>query len=295
MATQNKPTPPESVRGHTILRKKIWEPCNVHNEHFVGCIVGREGSAKSYTSLRIGERVDPGFSAEQIFFDPVELIEYLQNKTKEELKGSYIMLDESGVGLGNRTWYDEGQIDINQALQTVRDDNIALMFTLPRLEELDKQTKGRLKSYIEMTDKDEEKMIATGRWRNIDPSRGNEDRIYRKYPRAIQGDGRMRLTRMQFKPPQDEELVSNYEQKKDEFKQQLFDKIQDGGESSGEEETTDYQGMADEVVDRVEDFTSWHGGHNREYLDADRIQMEFDLSERDAKKVKKLASSEVEL
>jgi len=295
MATKNNPTPPESVRGHSILRKKIWERCNIHNEHFIGCIVGREGSAKSYTALRIGERVDPQFSAEQVFFDPVELIEYLESHSKDELRGRYLMIDEAGVGLGNRTWYEDEQIDTNQAFQTIRDDNVAIMFTIPRLEELDKQSKGRLLAYMEMTKKDEEKMVATGMWKNVDPSRGDEDKIYRKYTRKLHSGNKVRITRVQFRPPQDEQLVENYEEKKAEFKQKLYDNVKNSGDNDGTAEETDYQGMADEVVDRVEDFTSWHGGHNREYLDADMIQMEFDLSRPDAQKVKKLASREVEL
>lgn len=295
MATTEKNLRPQ-VKNRPILRKKIWEACNRTNEHYVGGIVGREGSAKSYTALRIGELVDPNFSAEQVFFHPDHLLELIRDKSKDWLKGRLFVGDEAGVGLGNRTWYEDGQIKANQALQTVRDDNIALLMTLPRLEELDKQAKGRLKGAFKMTEKDEERMVATARYYNIEPSRMGQDKIYRKYMTVRRGGKQVELKRTQFKPPADD-LVAEYEEKKKDFKDEFFtDAIESAEDGDGaEQDQTDYQGMADEVVANVNDFVTKHGHTGKEYLDKDMIQMEYDLSVRDAKKVKKLASREVDL
>jgi hypothetical protein len=59
-----------------------------------------------------------------------------------------------------------------------------------------------------------------------------------------------------------------------------------------EEEETDagprYQEIADKVAERIDEFTSVNSTNKMEYVDGDLIQMQFDLSTRDARKVKKL-------
>jgi ABC-type dipeptide/oligopeptide/nickel transport system ATPase component len=287
-------TIPEDVKDRPILRKKIWEPINERNEHYVGGIVGREGSAKSYTALGIAETVDPTFSAEQVFFEPKDFMEHLRDTPKDELQGKVFVGDEAGVGMGNRTWYEKDQVLLNQALQTVRDDNIALIVTLPRLEELDVQTEGRLKGFFEMVGKDTERMIATARYKMVDPSRGGQDKIYKKYVRVHRGGAKVKLREVQFRPPSDS-LVEEYEPKKQKFKEELYGEVieESGDDETQEDKTERLKEIANVVVDNEDKYLSKHGGNGTMYLDKDLIKMEHGLSRRDAQKVKKLAEKEV--
>jgi len=138
-------TPPERLRqlddediSARIVRQKVWKRMNVDNQHFMGAVVGREGTGKSHSALAIASAVDPEFTAEDVFFQPERLLEALNSD--DYGRGNVVVLDEAGVGLGNRSWYDKEQILLNQALQTARDDNMGVLYTLPRLEELDSQT-----------------------------------------------------------------------------------------------------------------------------------------------------------
>lgn len=71
------------------------------------------------------------------------------------------------------------------------------------------------------------------------------------------------------------------------------------GQSLEEEEAGDgksIQELADEIKEEnLEAVIGWHGGWNREIIDADLIQMEYDLSIRDAKKVKKVLDADPEI
>jgi hypothetical protein len=63
-----------------------------------------------------------------------------------------------------------------------------------------------------------------------------------------------------------------------------------------ENESEDPRDVADQVIeDGLESVISIHGGHNKPYIDADLIEMEYDISGRKAKKVKKVLSRDVNL
>src|SRR6056297_3945581 len=166
------PQPPKPLRQlqptqylGRIVKQKMWRRMNVENQHFMAAIVGREGTGKSHSALTLSRLVDPSFTAEDVYFDPQDLLRAFDSDAYG--RGDMIVLDEAGVGLGNRSWYDKEQILLNQTLQTVRDDNMGVIFTLPRLEELDSQTIGRLHAMIQM-----EGVVdgnyATAKWKNIE-------------------------------------------------------------------------------------------------------------------------------
>jgi hypothetical protein len=297
MATQqgeSGPEPPPALRNHggsvsaRVLRRYIWKRLNVDNEHFMGCIVGREGSGKSHTALSICRKVDPTFDADRVFFDPADLVEAFRSDDLGE--GSMVMLDEAGVGLGRRSWYEKEQVLLNQTLQTVRDENMGVLYTLPRLSELDSQTVGRLHSLLSMQEKHPQEGWAEVSWKNIDVTRERTDgKVYKKYPR-MRVDGRKhRITSIAVKkPPAD--LAEAYEERKAAFKDSLYDDvIQAHKDDSGEEEADDPETVAEQVLenDRVEEFVSEHGQTGRRYVDKDLLASEFGLSVRKSNVAKK--------
>lgn len=63
-----------------------------------------------------------------------------------------------------------------------------------------------------------------------------------------------------------------------------------------EDDETDYKELAQEIIDDgLEQIVSIHQAHNRPYVDQDLIEIEYDLTAKDAKKVKKLVNREVSI
>lgn len=287
-----RPKPPKPLRSPDsatakVLRHYIWRRMNVKNEHFMAAIVGREGFAKSHSMLKISSLVDPTFTPERVFFDPADLLEEINDNIAA---GQMYGLDESGVGMGNRTWYNQDQILLNQAFQTIRDENAGIIFTLPRLSELDSQLRGRLHAFIEMVEKheDEDPPYVRAKWKNIDPTRDETDKLYKKYPR-LRWDGRQRRIRsIAFTPP-DPKLVEEYEPRKQAFKQQFYEKAIAAARDGEDDDKRTPQEVADQIKeDGLETVVSVHGGNGTKYIDADVIEIEYGCSVRDAKKVKKI-------
>lgn len=287
---------PEPLQKDTIearlLKQKIWDQINKHNQHFIGVVVGPEGSGKSYTGLKIGEVVDPTFSAERVMFDPAQFLARLQEwKENNETQGKAVVGDEAGVGVGVRTWYEEDQIKFNQVLQVIRDENMAIIFTVPRLAEMDSQTRGRVRGFMEMVDKDAGEW-ARFKYLNWKPTRDDRDDIYRKYPELRVGGYTRKVRKLCVGPPSDE-LVRNYERRKSKFQQELY---QDTYEATLDEEP-DEPLTPDEVVEKakakgIDKFISWHGGKHHWYLDKDMIRAKFGLSHSTAMEAKKLLAND---
>jgi len=277
---------PAKTPTQKVLRHHIWNRMHIKNEHFMGCIVGREGFGKSHTALKIASNVDPQFCADRVFFDPKDLLEAFQS---DDLgKGNIIILDEAGVGMGNRSWYEKEQILLNQVLQTVRDDNMGVIFTLPRLEELDSQTIGRLHAFVEMVDINREEGFAVAKWKNVSLTRDGRGREYKKYPR-IKVDGTVqRITQIAFRPP-DSELVSAYEERKDSFKSDLYDEAIEAYDEADDDGPMEPKEVAQEIADDgIDQFVSQNGSTKEAYINKDLIRIEYNLSHSNSSAVKKL-------
>jgi len=294
-----KTSPPEYLHGHlenhTLwLMRRIWDRLNRENEHFMGVIVGQEGSGKSYTALKIAHLVDPSFNSDRIIFDVSELLKVLKDGKHEP--GQFYVLDEAGVQLGRRTWQERGQVLANQALQLIRSHNLGLLFTLPRLGELDSQAKGRMQAFIEMTDKVEGEYVSA-KWKWMDPDRADSTgTIYKKYPRRRAGFGnKLKIRTVSFAPPEDE-LTDPYEERKGKFQEEFYEKtineLSDGEDTNGSGGGDKMD--AHDIVDEIED----NGGFSRVLTrnkktgepraDEDRIRSEYDVTYNKARFVKDL-------
>jgi len=295
MATTNDPQPPPMLRNHAgsvsarVLRRYIWRRMNVENEHFMGVIVGREGSGKSHTAISICRKVDPSFGADRVFFDPADLIEAFRSDELGE--GNMVMLDEAGVGLGNRSWYEKEQVLLNQTLQTVRDENMGVLYTLPRLSELDSQTVGRLHSLLAMKEKHVEEGWAEVSWKNIDVTRQDtEGKVYKKYPRMRVDGQKKRITSIGIRKP-DEDLAAAYEDRKASFKDELYEEVLEAHDESDESDESDPKAIAQEIAEAPAEFVSMNGSTKEAYINKDLIRVEYELSHSDARAVKSIVES----
>lgn len=294
--------PPEVLEGEKperrIIREKIWERLNVNNEHFMGVIVGREGKGKSGTALKIAEMVDPGMSAEQAMFEPVDFISKLRGwKEDGTTQGRMIVADEAGVGLGNRTWYEKDQIKFAQILQIIRSENMGILFTLPRAVELDSQIrKGRLHAMLEILNKNEGKYTELS-WYGVQPTRKFRDDVYTPKP-ELRIDGLPRkIHTLRFGPPT-QGLWESYEKKKDEFQAKEYREAEaDMGDGDVDDDASPVDRAIDDLVngERLPDVVSLHGSTGRKYVDADLVRYEFDLSQSESKTVKSVVEKQVDV
>jgi len=287
---------PETLQTNSvearILRQKIWNRMWRDNEHFMAAVVGREGSGKSLTSLKIAESVDPTFNADRVMFSPKAFLERLKEwRANGETQGKVVVADEAGVGVGVRTWHDKEQILFNQVLQVIRDENMTMLFTLPRMTELDSQTRGRMHALLEMTDKVNGEW-AELKWLNWDPTRDERDKTYRHYPVLRVNGWERKIKRLRFGPPS-EELAENYNERKDKFQEELYDEAIEEMEDDDEQEMSAKE-VAEMIKDekRLPDVVSFHNGHHKWQFDKDLIRSEFEISHSKAQTAKKLLSSD---
>ena len=288
-------SPPEALQGKNKnhvpwLLRRVWDRVNKRNEHFMGIVVGREGSGKSHTAIRIAEEVDPTFSHDRVIFDVVELLEILKDGDHEP--GNFYVLDEAGVQMGNRTWQDRSQILANQALQLIRDHNLGLVFTLPRFKEFDSQAAGRIQAQLEITGKEVGSHVV-GRWKWLDPNRTDRDgQIYKKYPRRYMNGSEMRVKKLKFTPPS-EEVIEPYEGRKREFQkehyEEVIDEMKDGVEESEEDDDLTPKQIADKLSkEGFGHIVALNKQTNQPYVNKQLIRAEFGLSHSDAGQVKAL-------
>lgn len=275
------------------LMRRIWDRLNRENEHFMGVIVGQEGSGKSYTAVKIANLVDPSFTADRVIFDVTELLKVLKDGKHDP--GNFYVLDEAGVQLGRRTWQQRGQVLANQALQLIRSHNLGLIFTLPRLSELDSQTQGRLQAFIEMTNKVDGE-YAEAKWKWMDPDRADDTgKIYKKYPRRRLGFGQtLRVQKVAFKPP-DEELIKPYEERKETFQEEFYEKtieeLSDGDDTDSSDDDTSEDMSASDIADEiagngVAKVVSEHKRTGAPYVNREKVRDRYDLTYRKAGLVK---------
>lgn len=293
--TTAEPACPEPLRQETkttyVIRDRIWKPANRENNWAAFVMVGREGSGKSHTTARILRDVDPTFDAERVFFDPVDLIKFINDLDEDERQGKAVMLDEAGVGMGVRSWYEKDQINVNKAFQTLRDDNMIVALTLPSFGLLDSQLRPRLHGFCEMRalhDGD----YAVWSWKDIVVNREEEgNEIKRKvFPRRTVGGRVEKIERCAIGPP-DEAFIGPYEARKAEFKSAYMEEVIEENEADEDGEERGPKEIAEEIIaeDRIEEFTSVHGGRGTEYVDKDKVYMHYDgLTHNDAQLVKKL-------
>lgn len=255
----------------------------------MGVIVGREGSGKSHTAIRIASEVDPTFTANRVIFDVGDLLKRLKNN--EHDVGNFYVLDEAGVQLGRRTWQERSQVLANQALQLIRDHNLGLLFTLPRLGEFDSQAQGRLQAALELTGKENGEYVR-GKWKWFDPDRMDDTgKIYKKLPRR-RVDGRLiRVRTVAFRPP-DDSLIKPYEERKSEFQDRFYEKVIDELEDDGDVEADDRRSVkeiATEIAaNGLKNYVSEDKRDGSPYINWNLIRAHYEISQADARAVKAL-------
>jgi hypothetical protein len=272
-----------------ILRE-CWDQMNVANEHFVLAIVGREGQGKSHTAIKLASLLDSRFTADQVLFSPAELLNLLRDE--EYRRGAVYVLDEAGVSFGARTWQEKAQVRANQALQLIRSHNIGLVFTLPRLSELDSQTRGRLHAFYEIMEKDPGQRVV-GKWKWMFPDRtGKTGEIYHQYPR---GPGGQIIETVGVKPPT-EALIRPYEERKQTFQTEQYDAALAELEDDDDSDDLKPPDIAESILDSgsVDEYIREINNGAQTVLDKQELKNRWDIGAPRAKAVKSILLNELD-
>ena len=294
MATSKQP--PKTLQSNyptaALLRHEIWQRLHEENEHYQAGVFGREGKGKSGTALSIAEMVDPGMCADQVMFDPKRMMSKIAEwKRDGTTKGRMIVADEAGVGLGNRTWYDEDQIKFAQVLQLIRSENMGILFTVPRGKEMDSQIRGgRLHAQILVRNKHEGDYVEA-EYEHIKVGRRvDNDALWSPKPTMNIDGVPQRTTTLRVGPPS-EQLWEEYEAKKDEFQAGEYDKAAaDDDDGDGKSELKQIaEDIRNGELGRV---VGTDGRTGDAKIDRDLIRLEFDLSQADATAIKSLLDKE---
>lgn len=275
-----------------VLRKSLWKPANRGNNWRVFVIVGREGSGKSHTAISILEKVDPSFNADRIHWRPDDFLESIKNIPKADRQGKAIMLDEAGVGMGVRTWYNSDQIMLNKVMQTARDDNMIVGMTLPRFGELDSQFRGRVHARLEMKELHHGE-FARFKWKYLFPTRDERNKTYTYNPKKKLGSRKMKVTSLAVGPPT-EALVKEYEAQKEAFKEKLYEEALEEYQDNGGNNRRSATDIGDEILDTgPEQYVQENPGGD--YLDKKLIAADYDIGQEKAATVKAYVLRESDL
>jgi hypothetical protein len=255
-------------------------------------IFGREGKGKSGVASSIAEMVDPNFNVDQIMFDPKIMLKKISRwKDEGTTQGRMIVPDEAGVGLGNRTWYDEDQIKLAQVLQLVRSENMGMLFTVPRGKEMDSQIRGgRLHAQIIVRNKHEGDYVEA-EYEHIKVGRRvDNDALWSPKPTMAIDNVPQRITTIRVGPPS-ADLWEKYNKKKDEFQAEEY---REAAENGDEDDVNEVKQVVQDILDGdPSKFVTKHGGTKQPIVSGDIIGVEYNLSRRDAKAAKSMVKNEL--
>lgn len=225
----------EEVINHVFL-KRIR-----NNQNVIGAVCGETGSGKSWTALRIGEMVDPGFGIDSVVFSAKEFLESFESHSR----GDVVVFDE-GQEFGSRRAMSKKNVEMTDVLTMLRFTQVNVLFTTPNILQIDISLRRLMHLYLDVRPVDRThgpRALRNKSLANIylirhrrDPG-GNGDDMRRMHPDVpVIRDGMMRKLKVdsaQFLAPSPS-LVEAYEAKKREtFRERLHRAVETlGGPST---------------------------------------------------------------
>ena len=165
--------------------RRIAERLMKKNKNFLAVFIGETGSGKSESAISLGYMIEKevvallkerGVPEEEIkikpdeiykrivftgkeFMDLTEAEKYIDEKGREKYrlkylhKGNVVIWDEAGAGeADNQRWQTNVAIAVNHVVQTFRSDNIAVLFTVPYRDWVNKKIRQLFHATFETVD-----------------------------------------------------------------------------------------------------------------------------------------------
>ena len=170
--------------------------------------VGDTGSGKSYSSISLAEKIDPGFSAERIVFTTLDFLKLVNSNLPA---GSVVIFDDAGLGIPAREWQATSAKIFGKLFQGFRYKNLVTMITVPNISFIERQSRMLMHLYLEATDT----QGIMKPFRPFFPYRG-DDRLGFRYPTMERGGREIRIKTSVFSLPS-QKIIQAYETKKLEY------------------------------------------------------------------------------
>lgn len=286
---------PSWIKDDAVLCP-IWKRLNVYNKNFLLAIVGEPGSGKSWSGVYLANCLDRDsknnsrFTIDRIVFSAKDFI----NLVKSDLpKGSWIMWEETGVGINSRLFFEHTNIIISYITQTFRYKNYGVIYTVPDLGYVDKQVRKLFHTAIKIDGSSEEEEVSFGKWYNLKTSMFGK--TYFPQPRIMTKRGIEIYTGVEF-PMAPKKLLDSYEEKKKvttdswyENYSKRLEELETTNKFSGKRlSSIDLKSMYDKVLEDPKKFLNAKG----RYVPG-RIQIEFGLGETKAKWLASMLNSDL--
>jgi len=281
---------PESTeKPESKIIKRIRTRLLENNQNALIAIVGRTGSGKSYSAVKMAKAISPNFDLEKhLIFNPKQFLSLINSG--ELHKGDTIVWDEGGLFLGSRDWYKEANKSVTKVLQSFRNLNCCCIWTLPSFSFIDIAARKLFHYYFETKGIDKEKGVCILKPFELEtnPLTG---KLYRKYPRRKTADGRIRKMtkfRVSIMSPGD---IQEYEDIKNKFTKKFnLDQQTDLTMTETKQamlQPKDLYVIIEKIKGNIERYTTHIKGKG-DFLNLPLIQADFNIGLPSAKKVKAL-------
>jgi len=181
--------------------------------------VGRVGTGKSYSSLKVAKTLQPSFTINNVVFDIPTLLEKVHN---EEVKaGEVLIFDEAGISASNRESYmNKFNKAMSFLMQTWRHRQIVLIITVPDIAFIDAGTRKMFDAIMECKEVIKSRRVVRVNWKFLQ-SNVQSGKIYFHNPKTTN----METIQVEIGKP-NVKLINQYEKKKKEFTTELYKDLQ---------------------------------------------------------------------
>lgn len=128
----------DKLRTDSYFLEHVWKNVNEKDQNFLMIVIGKPGSGKSWSSLKMAEKLDPNFTIQNVVFSTEE---FIQRVASNPDKGSVIIYDEVGAGAGSRRSMTKKNQIFSDVMQTFRHQNLIVFFTAPSARMVDRHVK----------------------------------------------------------------------------------------------------------------------------------------------------------
>lgn len=269
-----------------ILERLAWAKMWLENDNAIWTVVGDTGKGKSYASLRLGEILDPDFSADQVAQNVVEFLELVMDDSYGQ--GSVIVFEEASVEASAYDWHSASNRVFAKVLDTWRHQNRMAIINLPNFQALEKGARRRTNAIVEMQTAKPWMDYSQGKFLEVNYHPRFDDRNER-FP-IIRGKKRKWI---RFRMPSDD-LVEEYEGMKSEYTSDLNEELLQELLDTAEDGEMGPQEIADDILENgVEEYISEQ--HGQQWIDRNLIQLDYEVGEAMSKKVKTAIKRQVDM
>ena len=97
---------------------------------------------KRFGALKIASTLDEDFGIDRVVIGrPLEFVRLCKKLHAEKVKGAFIVFDEAGIGMPAREWMTVQNKILSYVLQLFRKQNLGVIFTVPSMRLIDAQAR----------------------------------------------------------------------------------------------------------------------------------------------------------